>query len=105
MEGTPVAMQSPAIPVKAGQLVHISGRIRLAAPPGGTLEGVTLSENLSGMRLRWLQTSGWESFEMIREVTADSALVLRITLHGTGEVLLDDLRVVASDLPPAINHQ
>lgn len=105
MEGTPVAMQSPAIPVKAGQLVHISGRIRLAAPPGGTLEGVTLSENLSGMRLRWLQTSGWESFEMIREVTADSALVLRITLHGTGEVLLDDLRVVASDLPPASNHQ
>ena len=57
---------------------------------------MTITESLTGSKARWKKTSGWETFELIREVTTDSDLRLRLTLHGLGEVLFDDLKIVAS---------
>lgn len=96
LEGIPIALTTPPLPLKAGQIVHISGRIRIPARPAASIEGVTITESLTGSKARWKKTSGWETFELIREVTTDSALRLRLTLHGLGEVLFDDLKIVAS---------
>lgn len=96
LEGIPIALTTPPLPVKAGQIVHISGRIRIQARPAASIEGVTMNESLTGSKARWKKTRGWETFEMIREVTTDSDLRLRLTLHGLGEVLFDDLKIVAS---------
>jgi len=96
LEGLPIALTTPPLPVKAGQIVHISGRLRIQARPAASIEGVTISETLTGSKARWKKTRGWETFELIREVTTDSDLRLRLTLHGLGEVLFDDLKIVAS---------
>jgi len=96
LEGIPIALTTPPLPLKAGQTVHISGRIRIQARPAASIEGVTLTESLTGSKARWKKTRGWETFELIREVTTDSDLRLRLTLHGLGEVLFDDLKIVAS---------
>lgn len=96
LEGIPIALTTPPLPMKAGQIVHISGRIRIQARPAASIEGVTVTESLTGSKARWKKTRGWETFELIREVTTDSDLRLRLTLHGLGEVLFDDLKIVAS---------
>jgi hypothetical protein len=96
LEGLPIALTTPPLPVKAGQIVHISGRIRIQARPAASIEGVTITESLTGSKVRRKKTRGWETFELIREVTTDSNLRLRLTLHGLGEVLFDDLKIVAS---------
>jgi hypothetical protein len=96
LEGLPIALTTPPLPVTAGQIVHISGRIRIQARPAASIEGVTITESLTGSKARWKKTRGWETFELIREVTTDSNLRLRLTLHGLGEVLFDDLKIVAS---------
>jgi hypothetical protein len=96
LEGIPIALTTPPLAVKAGQIVHISGRIRIQSRPAASIEGVTVTESLTGSKARWKKTRGWETFELIREVTTDSDLRLRLTLHGLGEVLFDDLKIVAS---------
>jgi hypothetical protein len=96
LEGIPIALTTPPLAVKAGQIIHISGRIRVQARPAASIEGVTVTETLTGSKVRWKKTRGWETFELIREVTTDSDLRLRLTLHGLGEVLFDDLKIVAS---------
>lgn len=101
LEGIPIALETPAITLDPGQIVHISGRIRLQARPAASIEGVTVTESLTGSKIRWKKTRGWETFEIIREVKATSDLRLRLTLHGLGEVLFDDLRIVTSTKTPA----
>jgi hypothetical protein len=96
LEGIPIALETPPVSVTAGQIVHISGRIRIQARPVASIEGITVTESLTGSKVRWKKTRGWETFELIREVTTDSDLRLRLTLHGLGEVLFDDLKIVAS---------
>ncbi len=100
LPATPLALETPPVSVEPGQIVHISGRIRIPYPVSSTLEGVTLGENLTGTRLRWTEADQWESFEMIREVNSAADLKLRLTLHGLGEVWFDDLKIVVSDLAP-----
>lgn len=96
LEGVPISLETPPVPVTAGQIVHISGRIRIQARPAASIEGVTVTESLTGSKVRWKKTRGWATFEVIREVQTDSDLRLRLTLHGLGEVLFDDLKIVAS---------
>lgn len=98
LPATPLALQTPAVRVEPGQIVHISGRIRVPYPISSSLEGVTLEESLTGSRLRWTKTDDWQSFELIREVKRDSDLRLRLTMHGLGEVWFDDLQIVVSQL-------
>lgn len=95
LDGTPLLVRTPPIKVFKGQLVHISGQVRVPVTPAGTLEGVTLSENVSGTSLRWLETQGWRKFEAIREVEKDMDLELILKLHGLGEAQFDNLKVVA----------
>lgn len=105
LERVPIALESPPIPVHAGQIVHVSGRVRIQSRVAATIEGVTVTESLTGSRLRWKQTSGWETFELIREAREDGELRLRLTMHGLGDALFDDLKVVASEPQSSLIQQ
>ncbi len=105
LDGQPIALTTPPLSVKAGQIVHISGRLRIQTRPAASIEGVTIAESLTGSKARWKKTRGWETFELIREVTIDSTLRLRLTLHGLGEVLFDDLKIVTSTLTTSTTTQ
>jgi hypothetical protein len=94
----PVRVTTPAINVYAGQIIHVSGWIRVAATVTGNLDGVMVYDNISGsvgaLRFRE-ETEGWQRFEIIREALGSSKpFTVTIALTGMGEVRIDDIRVV-----------
>jgi len=94
-----VKMESPGVPVRAGQVLYVSGWVRIDAPIPSHFDGAKLHDSLLGPSsgLRWTATKGWQQFEMLREVPADGEFSLTMTLQGVGngDVYFDDLRVVA----------
>jgi len=99
----PVQVVTAPIPVRAGQIVHVSGKVRLTTPVQSSLDGFTIHDSLLGppAALRWTQPAGWKPFELVREVDRDGTLTLTFTLHGLGEVEVDDLKVVTVEEQPA----
>lgn len=95
----PITVTSPPIQVRAGQIIHISGFVRVAAPCVGNLDGAMLYDSLVGQTgaLRWQANSDWQPFELLREAAADGEFTLTLTLTGLGEILFDDLKVVAGN--------
>lgn len=101
LDVAPVTLTAPPIAVRAGQVLYVGGWVRVASAISGSLEGVTLSDNLTGRSgaWHWHEKREWEHFEMLREVYQDGPLSLTITLHGLGDVQFDDLEVIAHDPP------
>ena len=97
----PITITAPPIAVQAGQVLHISGWVRVVSAVTGSLEGVTLSDNLTGSTgaWHWNEKREWQRFEMLREVYQDGPFALTIRLHGLGDVQFDDLEVIAHDPP------
>jgi len=98
----PLTVTSRPVPIRAGQILYIGGWINLPSPVAGSLDGVTISDNLEGMRgaLRFRTPGGWQRFQMLRDVRADGEIWLTITLHGMGEVLVDDLQIIPHEERP-----
>lgn len=100
----PVTITTPPMSVEAGQLVHISGWLRIPRPIAANPDGVLIYDNLLGpsAALRRQETQGWQQFEFLREVPQTSELTITITLTGLGDVQIDDLRVIPHDPAPAV---
>ena len=101
LDVAPITVTAPLIAVQAGQILHIKGWVRVASAVTGSLEGVTLSDNLTGSTgaWHWNEKREWQSFEILREVYQDGPFALTIRLHGLGDVQFDDLEVIAQDPP------
>lgn len=101
-----VSVKSPAVRVTAGQVLHVSGWVRIDAPIPSHFDGAKLHDSLLGPSsgLRWNSTQGWQQFQMLREVPADGEFTLTMTLQGVGDgdVYFDDVRVVAVTPRPQI---
>jgi hypothetical protein len=98
--GPDVLVTSPRLPVRGGQIVFISGRVRVDQIEPGDIDGLMIYDNIKGTvgALRWQRVSAggrWEDFQIIREVLATTDVQLTIELHGEGDVRLDDLNVMA----------
>lgn len=91
----PVSVKTPNVAVEKGQIVYISGWIRVTSTVIGNQDGVMLFDNLGGVEsaLRWKYPAGWQYFELIREIPKDDELNLTMRLTGIGEVQFDDLRI------------
>lgn len=93
---------SPAIPVYAGQIVHISGQVQVVTPLTGNPDGLVIYESIKGTvgALRWrgptdkADKDGWQRFDLFREVQHSDELQVTIELRSLGDVRIDDLRVV-----------
>ena len=94
-----VTVTTPGIPASAGQIMHISGWIKLSGPISGSRDGVLIYDNILGRSagLRVLSGDQWTRFELLRLVPESRELKLSISLTGMGEVLLDDLQVIPHD--------
>lgn len=93
---------SPAVPVYAGQVLLITGKVQLATPVTATSDGLMIYESLVGTvgALRWKDPTPdkqWESFQLIREAQQSGELHITLELRGLGDVRIDDLRVMAVD--------
>ncbi len=99
VEFPPVWIHSAPVTVRPGDRVRIAGWVRIDEPIQGSLDGLLIGDSISGpeLALRFRQTVGWQPFEMIRSVPQHDHLTLSVTLHGLGEVWLDDLSVVVAE--------
>jgi len=90
-----ISVVSPSVPVERGDLVHVTGRVRVKTAPIRTLDGLKISDSVGGesLALSFRNAGEWEEFEMFR--TPGEAMEFRIqcALHGLGEVWIDDLSV------------
>jgi hypothetical protein len=91
----PVVVTTPPVTVSKGQLVSIRGWVKVAAPSLRNLEGALLYDSLGGpsLALRWRETTGWQKFDVVREVTQTGELTVTMALTGLGEVWFDELEI------------
>jgi len=94
---TPVTVVSPPLTVHAGQVVRISGWVKLPQAVLGSLDGATVHDSLLGKTGAWRVKAArdWQRFELLRVVPESQDLTVTISLHGLGELAIDDLQVVA----------
>lgn len=96
----PVSYVSPPMIVRKGQLVYIDGWVRMVSPSIGSTDGALIYDSLGGplTALRWTEAQrDWQHFQILREVPESQEMTLTVTLTGLGELLVDDLRVLAYD--------
>jgi hypothetical protein len=94
---------SPPIQVDAGKLVEISGWVRIDQPFTTPTAGLAVIDTLGGPELSYVvrQTSGWQSFRMIRAVPKTSELRVTLALTGYGTAKVDAMMVRTLDQPIA----
>jgi hypothetical protein len=92
----PVTVISPPVTVYKGQLVYISGWVKVSAPSIGSLDGAIFYDSLGGpgTALRWRTIADWNRFELVREVSETTELTLTMALSGLGEIRFDDLEII-----------
>jgi hypothetical protein len=94
-----MSVTTPGMLLRAGQIVYVSGWVKITTPITGSRDGLMLSDSLLGrtQALRFHAGSDWQRFELIRRVTTSADLKLTLSLMGPGDALIDDLQVVSLD--------
>lgn len=103
-----VWIETPPMPVTKGQLIEITGWVRIDEPITADGDGLQIVDSLGGpeLSLAIRQTSGWQPFRMIRAAAEPSELRLTFALAGVGAARLDAVMVrtfqppIARRLPP-----
>jgi hypothetical protein len=95
VETTPVWITSPPVRLQGGEVVCIRGRVRVAAPVRGSVDGLLIVDSLGGEALaeRIGETDGWQGFVMYRAAPRDGEVTLTFALTGFGEALVDDVTI------------
>jgi hypothetical protein len=93
--GSTVWIVSPPIPIEEGQLIEITGWVRVEEPVTGSLDGLQIIDTLGGAELTLAvrQTNGWQPFQMLRGVPQSGALRLTFALDGVGTAHVDSVMV------------
>ncbi len=91
----PVWISSAPIAVKAGELVEITGMVRVPEELIGTVDGLQIIDSLGGpgMATRVTHAPSWQSFRILRGVPSDTQLVVSLALSGLGRAQVDKLAV------------
>jgi hypothetical protein len=95
IESPLVWLNSPPLPVAAGQIVRIKGAIKIPTPVRGSADGVLIFDSLGGPELgyRLRHTAGWQPFVLYRATGQAESITLTVALTGVGEALLDSVTV------------
>ena len=99
LETVPLWVATPVMPIRMGEMICVSGWIRIPQPLESTVDGLMIFDSLGGeeLALRFLQTAGeWRQFAFYRIVPEDNNnYSVFFALNGFGEVHLDDIQVTA----------
>ncbi|HTI52444.1 MAG TPA: hypothetical protein VL475_15880, partial [Planctomycetaceae bacterium] len=92
----PVTVTTPPVTVYKGQIVHISGWVKVAAPSLNNLDGAILYDSLGGYpsALRWRTKADWQKFDLVRDASETGELTITLALTGLGEICFDDLQII-----------
>ena len=104
----PIWITSPPVPVEKGQVVEITGSVRVDEPIAASVDGLQIVDSLGGAELTLTisQTSDWQPFQIIRAVPESTDLRLTFALTGLGRARIDGVMIrtlqqpIARRLPP-----
>ncbi|MGD9637280.1 MAG: hypothetical protein AB7U97_28655, partial [Pirellulales bacterium] len=101
----PVWITSPSFRATAGEVLEISGWVRIDQPIGGNIDALEIVDSLGGreLALRVRQTDGWQPFRIIRGSKETTNVTLTFALHGLGTACLDGV-MVRSLAPPQLKR-
>ena len=94
---------SPGMQLEPNMTVEITGWVRVDQPFSTPGEGLAIIDSLGGPELSLLvgQTSGWETFRLVRAVPQASELRLTFALNGMGSAKVDAVMVRTLQQPIA----
>lgn len=97
IEGPLVRVTTPPLAVRSGQIVHITGWVKVSTAITGNPLGATFQDSIMGPggALHWNAQSDWQRIDLLREVSQSENFNLTMSLNGLGAILFDDLRVMA----------
>jgi hypothetical protein len=86
---------SPAVPVDAGNLLEITGWVRVDRPFGRDDGGLAILDTLGGPELSLVvqESSGWQPFRILRAAPKAAELRLTFAVTGTGSAKVDAVMV------------
>ncbi len=95
----PVTVTTPPVMVQSGQVVSVSGWVRVTSPISHSLDGAILYDNLGGpiSAMRWQAPCDWQRFSLLREVQESGSFTVTMSLGGLGEIQFDDLKIIPHD--------
>ncbi len=101
LETSPLWVYTPPIPMRMGELICISGWVKVPRAITATVDGLMIYDSLGGeeLALRFKKASNWQQFVIYRYAPTDGNFFLFFSLFGLGEVHLDDIHVAAVQLP------
>ncbi len=101
VSNAPVWIVSAPIKVRAGDLIEITGVVRVPQELIGTIDGVQIIDSLGGpgMALRIDHAPSWQPFRLLRVATTDTQLTVTIALSGLGKAQFDDVALRTVRLP------
>ncbi|QDU61352.1 hypothetical protein Pan216_22080 [Planctomycetes bacterium Pan216] len=94
-----VELVSPPVSVRRGQVVRITGQVRLPAGVAGSVDGAMMWDSLGGESLarRVTHSPNWTSFTLLRPVNRDTDVRLHLAMTGLGAVQFDNLNIQVTD--------
>ena len=92
VESPPIWVMSPETYVAAGELVRVTGWVRVPIEPAGSVDGVLVFDSLGGAELaaRLHQANDWQRVILYRVAPQAGNVRVTIALTGMGEVWIDD---------------
>jgi len=106
LETSPVWVTSPPMRVRMGELLCVTGWIKIPNPIESGVDGFMIYDSFGGeaLALRFTKkTNNWQEFVFYRYAPLDGLFFLYFSLFGIGEVYIDDVAVSAVQLPqPAV---
>ncbi|QDU48706.1 hypothetical protein [Gimesia panareensis] len=102
-----VKVTTPPLEVRSGQILHITGWVKVTSSITGHTKGAALEDSIMGPggALHWSTQGSWQKIDVIREVPRSEKFRLSLYLYGLGAILFDDLRVIAYTPEPKLYQQ
>ena len=90
-----VWITSPPAQVKAGDIVEITGWVRVQQPIKGSITGLAIIDSLGGpeLALSVRTTNDWQPFRLVRGASDTTEMTLTFALEGIGAASLDNVMI------------
>jgi len=101
LETPPVWVTSAAVQAEQGQILQISGWLRIPLPIVGSVDGLLIIDTLSSEALaqRVGHSAEWRQFTFYRGVPRSGTMAITFALAGLGEAWLDDVTIQVVQAP------
>jgi hypothetical protein len=94
LDGTFVAVHSPAVRLKPGSLVRISAWVKTDGL-GGSVDGALFYDSVGGepLAVRFTREPRWKKYSLYRRVPPSGQVSVTLATSGMGKVYFDDVRI------------